>query len=84
MVIFPFPILFVARNTDFGVREAAVRLREIEDQVNALAGETLLRWENERGGIWPEVRKRRVEYIFWPLIVAFRGLAHRPQRPPSN
>ena len=34
---------------DIDIAKAAGRLREIETQVNALAGETLLRWENQYG-----------------------------------
>jgi hypothetical protein len=34
---------------DIDIAKAAKRLREIETQVNSLAGETLLRWENKYG-----------------------------------
>jgi tetrahydromethanopterin S-methyltransferase subunit G len=34
---------------DIDIAKAAGRLREIETQVNTVAGETLLRWENKYG-----------------------------------
>lgn len=70
-LIFPLAIWFVAKNAEFSVREAALQLREIEHQVNELAEDTLLRWETERGGIWPEVRERRIRHIFGPFIAAY-------------
>jgi len=40
---------FGLRMLDLVTRRLAARLREIETAVNELAGETLLRWENESG-----------------------------------
>jgi hypothetical protein len=81
---FPLLLMIVARNSDFSVREAAFRLREIEHHVNELAEDNLLRWETERGGIWPEARKRRAEYILGPLTAAYAWTRELMRRTFSN
>jgi hypothetical protein len=69
-VFFFLVIWFTQRIIDFDMRMNASRLRELETIVNNLAGTRLLIWETEHGGVWPEAQRRRVTYVFQPLISA--------------
>lgn len=56
-------VLFGLKMLDLITRRVAAQLRRIETQVNELAGERLLRWENE-SGVGPLPYRRRLKDIF--------------------
>jgi hypothetical protein len=67
-VIFLCLVWYIYRNNEFGLLSIAGRLRELERQINALAGMELLVWEAKYSGIWPESQRRRIKYIVGPII----------------
>lgn len=77
LVIFPIPIFVMFRNVDFDMRELGSRIREIENQVNQLAEEDLLAWENHRGGILPHQVRKRAEHIFGKYLCSKYRSAYR-------
>jgi hypothetical protein len=79
-VAFTFFAIIIAvlfRNVEFHINELATRLRELEQAINELAGTTLLEWETKRGGILPDSRRRRVDYVFGPFLKVYRRLINR-------
>lgn len=57
VVFFALGIIFCGRQLWFDTTNAGHRVQEIEQEVNDRAGERLLLWENDRGGLsdsyWP-------------------------------
>lgn len=66
-VVLAMAITALYRHMRFALLEFAAQLIELERMINHFAGEKLLSWETERGGVSPKMRRRRFRYMFFPF-----------------
>lgn len=72
-------LYIVFRIIEFDTLAAAERVRELEAQINEMAGERLLVWETDHG-LNKVGYRHRFRYIFDPIYESCRSLIDRPDQ----